>query len=518
MLDSGVGYHSDLPNVITRASANVGIPPVGCYSHATHVAGIVSAARNSVGVIGVAASVPLVSVSVSDTTNSANNCGDGVGETSIGYGLDKIKSLISAHGRVGVVNISMNTNHSSLENFFSSSKSLGQKLADLAAPAAGYPGAFIVQSAGNNWKPACKYAYNASSPSDGIMVVGAVDINGQPVVMLNEMNGFRNQELLGNNSNEPGSNYGSCVDIWAPGNNVYSTWAALNPSVPQSGNQIYSNYGRLSGTSMAAPHVAGVAAWLAETGNLITPVQIEAAIRNYAYYSGSRDKDNIPLLMANAEGARFTAQPTPEFAIHGMVNDNISTTSATPFTLRYDSVGALSCDLTGYLNGRVWYQNLNFSTAFNWGTVQLAPGSYRWVVNCRSAQGTMNSAQATAVVTAPPPAPTANFSFNNQVQANPTLSGASNPWPDPPISIVEIPYFRQPFNFSYNSTNTSTCQLNAYYAVSLWGFWAPWYSVPVMPTYYSWPPVSLERNYYWWKLICTGAGGTVVANFFAHVY
>ena len=77
VLDSGVGYHSDLLNVIARVSANAGIPVVGCYPHSTHVAGILSAARNNMGVVGVAASVPLVSVSVSDSSSTvvADNCG-----------------------------------------------------------------------------------------------------------------------------------------------------------------------------------------------------------------------------------------------------------------------------------------------------------------------------------------------------------------------------------------------------------------------------------------------------------
>lgn len=516
VLDSGVGYHNDLPNVISRTSADPLIPAVGCYPHATHVAGIISAPRNGLGVVGVDSSAPIVSVSVSATKNTTYNCGNGAPDANISVGLDKIKTLIAASGRVGVINISINTKDGQLTNSFASTAALGQKLRSVATPAPGYPGAFIAQSAGNFTQNACNYAYNAPSNNDGIMVVGAVDINGQPVVRLNGLNGFRNVLAIP----EAGSNYGSCVDIWAPGNNIYSTWATPTFGALQSGNLTYGNYALLSGTSMAAPHITGVAAWLAEVGGLTTPALIEAAVRNKARSDGAKDPlTGLPLLMANADGVSYTAQPTAEFAINNSVNGNLPTNSATPFTLRYDSVGAQSCDLTGYLNNAVWYQVLNFSTAYNWGTIQLAPGNYRWVINCRSAANTMNSAQATATVTSPPPAPTAAFSFNNVSQPNPALSGTSNPWPSSTASIKEIPYSTQPFAFSYNSTNTSSCQLNASYASAIYGFWINWYNVAVMPTNYSWPPVSLDRNYYWWRLTCTtGSGVSVTTNFFAHVY
>jgi hypothetical protein len=81
VLDGGVGYHNDLPNVISRLSADPStsspVPAVGCYPHATHVAGIISAPRNNTGVVGVDSWVPVVSVSVSNTANTTFNCGTG---------------------------------------------------------------------------------------------------------------------------------------------------------------------------------------------------------------------------------------------------------------------------------------------------------------------------------------------------------------------------------------------------------------------------------------------------------
>ncbi len=66
-----------------------------------------------------------------------------------------------------------------------------------------------------------------------------------------------------------GSNYGRCVDVWAPGANV----VGAAKSNGQSGG-----FCQLSGTSMAAPHVAGVIAQYLQQNPTATPGQVKAAI------------------------------------------------------------------------------------------------------------------------------------------------------------------------------------------------------------------------------------------------
>lgn len=67
------------------------------------------------------------------------------------------------------------------------------------------------------------------------------------------------------------SNYGPCVDIFGPGEDVYSAWNASDTAVE-----------RLSGTSMAAPHVTGVIARLLQTSPFASPAQVKSAIVTWA--------------------------------------------------------------------------------------------------------------------------------------------------------------------------------------------------------------------------------------------
>ncbi|MFD3729302.1 S8 family serine peptidase [Streptomyces sp. NPDC058671] len=77
------------------------------------------------------------------------------------------------------------------------------------------------------------------------------------------------------------SNYGNLIDVTAPGgetalgsaNGIYST---LNTGIRSLGNDTYAAY---QGTSMAAPHIAGLAALMNQTSPSMTPAQIESAIK-----------------------------------------------------------------------------------------------------------------------------------------------------------------------------------------------------------------------------------------------
>lgn len=333
VVDAGIGQHSDL-NVIKRingvdsgivwpGTSDIG-KTVGCYSHATHVAGIIGGKIGGNGTtVGVLPNAKLISVSVIGEehyrSQPSYKCLD---ETyadvmsGLQGALDVVRQDIplTSPNRAAVVNISMNDPFGN--NIFSSTGAIGSRIKLLATPTVGYPGAFIAQSAGNVFKSAYAYAYRPNALADGIMVVGAINSHGQPVVPLNGYDGFRNWRDGETNpaaSNEAGSNYGSTVEVWAPGRSIISSFVPW----PQKGNVQYGSSGYLSGTSMAAPHVAGFAARIAEEQSLLTPAAIENAVRAKFRNLGTTDPAGTAMRIPASAPLSSTAVSYSEIVISG---------------------------------------------------------------------------------------------------------------------------------------------------------------------------------------------------------
>ena len=189
-----------------------------CNGHGTHVAGTVGGST-----YGVAKGVTLHPVRVLDCNGSGSYAG-------VIAGVDWVTA-----NRVlpAVANMSLGGGASAA--------------VDAAVTSSIAAGVSYAIAAGNNNADACSFS-PARTPN--AITVSATDAN---------------------DARSSFSNYGTCVDIAAPGSSITSSWLTSDTATAV-----------LSGTSMAAPHVAGVAALYLERAPGATPAQVAAKLASSA--------------------------------------------------------------------------------------------------------------------------------------------------------------------------------------------------------------------------------------------
>ena len=230
------------------------------YWHANHVAGVIGAKANNSLIRGINPNQIIIHYGGNTTENSLAN----------------ILNLATAQSELTyqwlTINISMNTNpFLSSDNIFSFDRMLGRLMA-IASNSN-----LVVESAGNNNSDACLYAYSfngSANPSDGIVVVGGHNSTGRPAGDVNVR--FNDDGTPGTVG---GTNYGPCVDVWAPSVNITSL--RYNTNLTQV----------LSGTSFAAPIAAAIASRYGDKQT--RPVERESFLRAYAQSTGFFDTANI---------------------------------------------------------------------------------------------------------------------------------------------------------------------------------------------------------------------------------
>ena len=262
VIDSGVdAAHPDLQgNVLSgydaiANQAGVSTDPNG---HGTHVAGTIAAVTgNGVGVSAIAPDTKILPVKVLDANGS-------------GYMSDTAEGIIWAtdHG-AGVINMSLGS---------------GQQVTAVtnAIAYARSKGVVVVASAGNS--RAAGSPTNWPAADAGVIGVAATD-------SADRIASF--------------STAGSYVDVAAPGVGIISTMPTAKGS-----------YGSMNGTSMAAPHVAAVAALLKASQPALTPDQVQAALQSSAVDLGAAGRDNdfgygrIDAVAALAAASGSSTSPT----------------------------------------------------------------------------------------------------------------------------------------------------------------------------------------------------------------
>ena len=267
VLDSGVNFnHIDLRDNFDLSANELGYDfvsedflPEDVYGHGTHVAGTLAAASNGFGIVGVAPKAQIVALRVLDEN------GEGTASRII-EALQWIQNYNAAHpdSPIRITNNSYGTgsNSSQLEAAFDVLASSGV----LHIGSAGNEGS--AAGNGNNVGYPARYA--------SVVAVAALDKNNQRASF---------------------SSTGSDVEIAAPGVAVLSTWKdGINAGGPQPFS--FPGYAgeyfiEANGTSMAAPHVAGVAALLMAANPSYTAEAVRNRMNETALDLGVAGRDKL---------------------------------------------------------------------------------------------------------------------------------------------------------------------------------------------------------------------------------
>jgi PKD repeat protein len=337
IIDTGIRYtHADFGGRALFGFDAFGGDGSDCHGHGTHTAGTVGGQ-----VYGVAKGVKLVAVRVLD-------CSGGGSTATVLAGLD----WIVAHATLPAV----------------ANMSLGggpDEVVDLAVRRTVAAGVAVAVSAGNYNMDACIFSPARVGEA---MTVGATD----------------NQDARATYSN-----WGSCVDWYAPGTGVVSA-------------SYLSDIGTAvkSGTSMAAPHTAGAAALYLERNRAATPQQVITALADWTTkrvvtgvttLKGSTTTGDLLYANPGASGGTGNSAPTASFAVTCTGVDCTFTDQ--------------SSDSDGSIGSWQWsFGDLSSAVTQNPAHTYSAGGTYRVTLVIRDNDGASTSVSKDVVIAVAPSA------------------------------------------------------------------------------------------------------------------
>ncbi len=288
LLDTGFTRHPDLAHALTAVKSNpLASNAEDQYGHGTHLAGIIAGRNMNAGYVGIAPEANIYGVKIAQD--------NGVARTS-----DLLRGLIWVYENrqaknIRVVNLSCSPTLP--ENYRTS-------VLAAALEILWYSGVTVVVSAGNKGSDprAARYA-PANDPH--LIAVGALDSGATAELGDNSLISYSSRGTTQQGHAKP--------DVVAPGRHIYSTLASPTCWIAQNAPPEFltadKKYIRLSGTSQAAPVVAGIVALLLDRFPNLTPNQVKAILTKsgaaYPNMAGNAKMVDAAAALALANAGNF---------------------------------------------------------------------------------------------------------------------------------------------------------------------------------------------------------------------
>jgi subtilisin family serine protease len=307
-----------------------------CHGHGTHVAGTVGGTT-----WGVAKKVTLHPVRVLDCTGNGT-------DAQVIAGLDWVAAN---HVKPAVANMSLGGD---------ASQALDDAVERMIAA-----GVVTAVAAGNDSTNACNYS-PARTPN--ALTVGST---------------------TSSDARSSFSNYGTCLDIFGPGSSITSSAYSSDTASTS-----------MSGTSMASPHVAGVAALYLQANPSATPAQTMAALTTNATPSkvtspgtGSPNRLLYSMFITGGGGGGDTTAPSTSITAPagGSTVSGTTTVSANAS----DDVGVSRVEF--FLGSSLLGSDTTAPYSFDWNTTSVANGAYSLTTKAYDAAGNVGASSAVSV-------------------------------------------------------------------------------------------------------------------------